>query len=124
MQEQPVVKKRVQRRPRIAQALTEAVSRMRHGYVLPRPHKTRTKFSLSDIEIRTMTGTSNIFNRYSQLLGGSDAQCRVLMFDIARSGKTMAVMDVESLAFLLDATISTDPQHFFRRTSARKDSDD
>lgn len=100
-------------------ALFDALRRQKHGLALGLFRVQNNRLEMTQISMMSVKGRKNIPERYARI---TDAPCRVLIYD---SGNTNSVyMDVASLAFLLDAAVSSDPSHFLRRPQASKDSDD
>jgi hypothetical protein len=100
-------------------ALFDALRKQAHGLALGLFRVRANRLEMTQISVMSVKGRANITERYRRL---PDTPCRVLIYD---AGITNGVyMDVESLAFLLDAAISSDPTHFLRKPQADKDTDD
>jgi hypothetical protein len=101
-------------------ALFDALRRKKHGYSLGAFRVYSNRLALADIEIKSMRGHKDTSIKYGQM--DKNKPCRVLIVDAGMYNRIY--MDVDSLAFLLDAAIASNPSHFLRKTQASKDTDD
>lgn len=100
--------------------LMQALRRAKHGHPVTSFRFRSNRLRLADIDIMSIKGHTSQGEKYRTL--DQRAPCRILIVDAGVHDRIY--MDIDSLAFLLDAAIASDPGHFLRRTGAKKDSDE
>ncbi len=99
----------------------EGLRKAKHGHPVTTFRYRSNRLRLADIDILSIRGHANPATKYKQELDPA-APCRILIVDAGVYDRIY--MDIDSLAFLLDAAIASDPGHFLRRMTTGKDTDE